>query len=225
MKSLIESVEYPVTEQYIQKVIDQFNSFANHLVEDPQWNSFWNSVKEKYNLSDEEVEMRQGDVINGYRMKLFSLAQRKLELDSIQKIKQIENDKDNPKQQELLKAAKDYQNKIVLCKDLILKINAAERDAKENKFYDHVKDFYKSKAAHNMLIKYELNNVIKDAINLVQKAKANGEINIEAKKQIQSEIQKMLDEVWKKIEDVPMGDPNGEKFMQLFWQRGSKKDL
>ncbi len=215
IEKLVTSIEIPINEQFVQGILNKFSEVAKELTGDEKdkespWNKFWATIQEKYQLSDEEIKMRQGDVINAYRMKIFALAQRKLEVDIQKKISEVPD-----KTGEEHKQLQAQKGKIVLAKDAILKINIADRDAKNESVMSHLTKFYQNKFAVNVLLKYEINEMIARATSMVKDGKSPEEVRNFIRQERESE--------WQKLIGTPMGDPNGEKYLQLFGQEKAKE--
>lgn len=202
IEQIIKGIEFPLQTTTVDTVINKFHEIAKEITEDENWPVFWKNIQEKHGLSDEEIKIRQGDVINGYRMKIFSMAQFKLEQETKNQIIEATKNKTD------ITGPKNAQNKILLAKDLILKINIADRDAKDIKPFDYIADSYKEKMGANILSKFEINAILKGAIQSREKG-----ISDEA---IEDIVSKQLEKKWEDIINTPVGSPNGDKFIQLY---------
>ncbi len=289
ISKIIKGFSPPVTTETVDKVLNKFEEIVKGLtgekddnapkvdwiIGDAQWNSFWQQVQKDYNLKDDEIKQRQGDVINGFRMKIFAMAQKRVEMASLKGIanlqnpqkarlqlkeenfeldrviqelqkkvpvnqesnasiqKQIEDaknqieennkeidflyhydkeDKNGEDTKKKIEELKKEQGKILLFKDLVLKINIADRDAKEDvKRFDYVKDFYQKKFAVDVLEKFEINSIIAKAVEM---KKQNVSINLGEE----------LKAKWNEVIGMPLGDSRAAKFQQFF-DKDESKDI
>ncbi len=192
----------PLTEELLTKIGEEFDNLKKTLVEDPQWEVFWDTIRSRKKgntdepeFTEEDIQRFQVDVINGYRMKIFSLAQfdheKKLNL--------------QPNSDEVEKA----KGKAQIFKDLILKVNIATREKAENEtVLDYVQEYYKKNIGKFLMDKYSPNELIQEVAKQAKKDNLNDQ-------QIRELVANKREELFQRCISVSDGDPKRVPYFKL----------
>lgn len=192
----------PLTQELITKIGEEFDNLKKSLVDDPQWEVFWDTIRSRTKensdepeFTEKDIEMFKVDVINAYRMKIFSLAQYVYE----------NNFKSQPNTEEVEKA----KGKAQIFKDLILKVNIATREKSENEtVLDYVQEYYKKNVGKFLMDKYSPNELIMEVAKQAKKDNLNDQ-------QIRELVAKKREELFQQCVSVSDGDPKRVPYFKL----------
>lgn len=172
-KRMLLEHKMPVTEDLVNDTKTLFTQLDTSFTNDPNWQDFWDKVREKDNLTDEEVTYLQNQALVSYRFKLMSNAMNELVLD-----KDIPKDKkDNAKQVLALlqiyngnyleyqddlgnKTKNDYQNKsaLVYVQDTNIALAEGIKMLKDGKSLDEIKKIMEVKREDVFKVNKEKDN-------------------------------------------------------------------
>lgn len=210
----------PVTEDVIAKIEKEFEHFKKELTSDPLWETFWEKIRDQKKpltdepqFTEEDIKAFQTDVINGYRMKMFSQGQLAYETNLNEQM----NEARKAGNQSKLDSLEKESGKAQLFKDLILKVNIASREKKENQTTnDFLQQYYRDGVGAGIMAKATPNDLI---IEIAKKAQENSMSETELK----SYIEKKLDAHFNSIMATPVGSPNRVPYFQLYDKQSARQ--